>query len=144
MNRITLLVPWEKWKCMRKLFYKTLSVVIIQMGWVLVAVPLMGIGLLFFWEWLVSAHWVGATLCTASYAFDDPRGAGPSLESHEFSRCPVDTGFDGLNLILNYFINDLSLFASVPIISAMSMLIATHLWARCVLNETEVTYPAQQ
>lgn len=122
---------------MRKLFCKTLSVVIIQTGWVLFVAPLMGIGLLFFWEWLFNAHWVRATLCTASYAFDDPRGAGPSLETHEFSRCPVNTGLDGLNLVLNYFINDLSLFALVPIISAMSMVIAAHLWARCVLNETE-------
>jgi hypothetical protein len=122
---------------MRKLFYKALSVVIIQMGWVLVVVSLMGIGLLFFWEWLVSAHWVRATLCTASYAFDDPRGAGPSLETHEFSRCPINTGLDGLNFILNYFVNELSLFASVPIISAMGLLITAHLWARCVLGETE-------
>ena len=120
---------------MRKLLYKALSVVIVQMGVVLFVVPLMGIGLLFFWEWLVSAHWVRATLCTASYAFDDIRGAGPSLETHEFSRCPVNTGLDGPNFILHYFINDLSLFASVPIISAMGLVITAHLWARCVLNE---------
>ena len=127
---------------MRKLFYKTLSVVIVQMGIVLFIVPLMGIGLLFSRESLVSAHWIPATLCTASYAFDDPRGAGPSLETHEFSRCPVNTGLDGLNLILNFLINDLSLFALVPIISAMSMVIAAHLWARCVLNETEAALPS--
>ena len=35
---------------MRKLFYKTLSVVIVQMGIVLFIVPLMGIGLLFSWN----------------------------------------------------------------------------------------------
>jgi len=121
---------------MRKLIYKTLSVVIVQMGIVLFVVPLMGIGLLFSWEWLVSAHWVRATLCTASYALYDPRGVGPSLEIHAFSRCPVNMGLDGLNLILNYVINDLSLFALVPIISATSMVIAAHLWARCVLNES--------
>lgn len=122
---------------MRKLFYKTLSVVIIQTGWVLFVAPLTGIGLLLSWEWLVSAHWVPATLCTASYALDNISRAGPSLETHEFSRCPVNTGLDGLNLILNYFINDLSLFTLVPIISAMGLVIAAHLWARCVLNETE-------
>ena len=121
---------------MRKLFYKALSMVIIQMGWVLFVVPLMGLGLLFFWEWLVSAHWVRATLCTASYAFEDPRGAR-SFESYEFVRCPVNTGLEGLDLILNYFINELSLFASVPIISAIGLVITALLWARCVLGETE-------
>jgi hypothetical protein len=112
---------------MRKLFYKALSVVVIQMGWVLFVVPLMGIGLLFFREWLVSAHSVHATICTASYAFDE----------HEFIRCPVNTGLDSLNIILSYFINELSLFASVPIISALGLVITAHLWARCVLNETD-------
>ena len=54
----------------------------------------------------------------------------------------MNTGLDGLNLLLNFLINDLSLFALVPIISAMSMVMAAHLWARCVLNETEAALPS--
>ena len=50
---------------------------------------------------------------------------------------PVNTGLQVLDFILNYFINELSVFASVSIISAIGLVLTTHLWARCVLSETE-------
>ena len=62
---------------------------------------------------------------------------GPSWESYEFIRCPVNTGLQVLDFILNYFINELSVFASVSTISAIGLVLTTHLWARCVLSETE-------
>jgi hypothetical protein len=101
-----------------------------------IILPLILVGLLSFWEWLATGHWVRATLCTASYALGGPMD-GPSWESYEFIRCPVNTGLQVLDFILNYFINELSVFASVSTISAIGLVLTTHLWARCVLSETE-------
>ena len=99
---------------MRRFFYKALSKVIIQVGVVLFVLPLIGLGLFFLGEWLVTGHWVRATLCTASYAFDDLRD-GPSLETYEFIRCPINTGVAGIDLILNCLINELSLLGRFPL-----------------------------
>jgi hypothetical protein len=120
---------------MRTEFYRILGGSIALTGGVLAILPLILVGLLFFWEWL-NTHWVRATLCTVSYALGGAMD-GPSWESYEFIRCPVNTGLQVLDFVLNYFINELSVFASVSIISAIGLVLTTHLWARCVLSETE-------
>jgi hypothetical protein len=53
---------------MRQAFYRILGGSIALTGGVLVSLPLILVGLLFFWEWLATGHWVRATLCPVSYA----------------------------------------------------------------------------
>ena len=78
---------------MRKAFYRILGGSIALTGGVLAILPLILVGLLFFWEWL-NTHWVRATLCTVSYALGGPMD-GPSWESYGKGAIVVSGGLAG-------------------------------------------------
>ena len=69
------------------------------------------------------AHWIRITLCTLGNAARETRTHGNVFVLHELDRCDVDTGAKGLDLILNYYVNELSLFVSVPIYSILGMIV---------------------
>src|SRR6516162_4629963 len=74
-------------------------------------------------QWFDKAHWIRITLCTLGNAARETRTHGNVFVLHELDRCDVDTGAKGLDLILNYYVNELSLFVSVPIYSILGMIV---------------------
>jgi hypothetical protein len=72
--------------------------------------------------WFSEGKWIRMTLCT----FDSAMRSWPDpyvniFVLHQFDRCDVDTGAKGLDIVLNYYVNELSLFVSVPIYSFVGM-----------------------
>jgi hypothetical protein len=53
--------------------------------------------------------------------------------AHELDRCDVDTGARGLDLILNYCLNEASVFLSVPVVSILGMCV--FIWLSELAND---------
>jgi hypothetical protein len=69
-------------------------------------------------HWLYDAHWMRVTLCTlGNYASDRNIPGVNQLVQHEADRCDMDTGARGLDIILNYALNDVSAFISLGALS---------------------------
>lgn len=82
--------------------------------------------------WLVEARWMRVTLCTLSNVMTSPSKQSNEFIAHEFDRCDVATGARGFDLILNYFINDLSVFLSLSAVSFIGIGLGVYFQAVCI------------
>ena len=98
------------------------SVVVFLMPSLFLLIFLMREGL----YWLGKAEWIRITLCTLGNAMGsaNPDPHVNVFVLHQFDRCDVNTGVKGLDLILNYYINELPLFVSVPIYTILGMIVS--------------------
>jgi hypothetical protein len=118
---------------MRKLgqwFFRGLSLTILGITFAIVFVSIFLPVMVFVWAsgyWLFTAHWLNATPCFLVHYFQDhPKGSRPPLELYEVGRCSVTTGLEAVDGILDYFINDLSVFISGPIIAILALVILVY------------------
>jgi hypothetical protein len=72
--------------------------------------------------WLAEAHWIRVTLCTlGNYMASANIPKVNQLLAHESDRCFMDTGARGLDMILNYCLNEASVFLSVSVVSILGV-----------------------
>jgi hypothetical protein len=84
--------------------------------------------------WLAEAHWIRVTLCTLGNYMASPNIPKVNqFVAHELDRCDVDTGARGLDLILNYCLNEASVFLSVAVVSILGMCV--FIWLSELAND---------
>jgi hypothetical protein len=111
-------------------FYRGVTTLCIWATW-LSALPLVFLGGLLIGEvfyWLAQAHWMRVTLCTLGNYASAPNIPGVNqFVQHELDRCDVNSGARGLDIILNYALNDLSVFMSLTALSFAGIFVFVYL-----------------
>jgi hypothetical protein len=78
------------------------------------------VGEVFFW--LFEAHWVRLTICTLYGYLNAPADKQVNqFLAHELDRCDVNTGARGVDLIVNYVLNEMPAFLSVSALSIFGL-----------------------
>jgi hypothetical protein len=101
-------------------FYRGLTNLLVWIVWLFLLPLVLLFGLLIgeVFYWLSEAHWTRVTLCTLGNYMAAPNIPGVNqFVAHELDQCDVSTGALGLDIILNYVLNELTVFLSVPLIS---------------------------
>jgi hypothetical protein len=111
-------------------FYRGLTTLFIWMTW-LCWFPMIFLGGLLIGEifyWLSEAQWIRVTLCTlGNYATPRNIPGVNQFVQHELDRCDVNTGARGVDIILNYALNELSVFISLTALSFVGIFIFYYL-----------------
>lgn len=90
--------------------------------------------------WLFEAHWIRVTLCTLGAFFSAPADKNVNkFLAHEFDRCDVDTGARGVDLMVNYVLNEMPVFLSLSALSLIGLIlfIAMHATLRVSIERDE-------